>query len=108
MDIGAISLDFEAVPQVDSSDEVAEPIPDAFSGDFSNLLKVDVKSPQDNSPASPANHEASTDVATKLELAAAYIDMADKEGALELLTEALNEGSPEQRERAQALIDSLA
>ena len=108
MDIGAISLDFEAVPQVDSSDEVAEPIPDAFSGDFSNLLKVDVKSPQDNSPASPANHEASTDVATKLELAAAYIDMADKEGALELLTEALNEGSPQQRQRAQTLIDSLA
>ncbi len=32
-------------------------------------------------------------VTTKLELAVAYIDMADKEGALELLNEVLQEGN---------------
>ena len=50
----------------------------------------------------------SAEVATKLELAIAYIDMSDKKGARKLLAEALEEGGPQQRERAQALIDSLA
>ena len=67
-----------------------------------NQTPIQSKQKKSSSSADSAN------VATKLELASAYIDMADKEGALELLTEALNEGSPEQRERAQALIDSLA
>jgi FimV-like protein len=38
----------------------------------------------------------------------AYIDMADKEGALELLNEVLQEGSSAQRDRAQVLINSLS
>jgi pilus assembly protein FimV len=98
-------------------------IPDAFNGDFSNLLKVDIKphtttsAPKQTAPKKApsnvgnkktSNNDESSDVATKLELAIAYIDMADKEGALELLAEALIEGGPQQRERAQSLIDSLA
>ena len=49
----------------------------------------------------------SADVDTKLDLVAAYMDMGDTEGARELLEEVLREGGPQQRERAQGLLDSL-
>jgi len=45
---------------------------------------------------------------TKLDLAHAYIDMGDPEGARGILEEVLQEGSEEQQHRAQSLIDSLA
>lgn len=45
---------------------------------------------------------------TKLDLAHAYIDMGDPEGARGILEEVLNEGSEEQQHRAQSLIDRLA
>jgi pilus assembly protein FimV len=124
MDLTEISFDFEALPSLDASALQAAPIPDAFNGDFSNMLKIDAKpksvksatqastqkskSVNKTSKESKASHEESADVATKLELAAAYIDMEDKEGALALLAEAVKEGGPEQRARAQALIESLS
>ena len=46
-------------------------------------------------------------VNTKLDLATAYSDMGDKEGARELLEEVLKEGGPQQRERAQQMLNSL-
>lgn len=113
IDLKGIDLNFESIPQFSDTPVNVNPIPDAFSGDFSNLLKVDIV-PQSTAPSlklvkeTKADVEESADVATKLELAVAYIDMADKEGALELLGEALKEGGPLQRKRAQALIDSLA
>ena len=113
VDLSGIDLRFEATPKSEVSEVIATPIPDAFNGDFSNLLKVDIKTQQREPKSSPAKslHQVmegeSADVATKLELAVAYIDMADKKGARKLLTEALKEGGPKQRERAQALIDSL-
>jgi len=47
------------------------------------------------------------EVATKLELAQAYEEMGDREGARELLTEVLNEGSTSQREMAKSRLDQL-
>lgn len=49
----------------------------------------------------------SADVDTKLDLVTAYMDMGDTEGARELLEEVLQEGGPQQRERARNLLDSL-
>ena len=48
------------------------------------------------------------DVDIKLDLVAAYIDMDDKEGARELLDEVIKEGGPQQRQRAEQLLASLA
>jgi len=45
---------------------------------------------------------------TKLDLARAYIDMDDKDGAREILSEVLEEGSDEQRKEATKLMDSLS
>lgn len=45
---------------------------------------------------------------TKLDLAAAYIDMDDSEGASSILNEVLLEGNDEQKKRAHSLLDSLS
>ncbi|MBE0483032.1 MAG: hypothetical protein IBX52_05970 [Bacterioplanes sp.] len=46
--------------------------------------------------------------ATKLDLARAYIDMEDADGARELLQEVLQEGSDQQKQEARGLMDDLA
>jgi pilus assembly protein FimV len=46
-------------------------------------------------------------VSTKLELAKAYLEIGDKDGAREILTEVAKEGSAAQKEEAQKLIASL-
>jgi pilus assembly protein FimV len=45
--------------------------------------------------------------ATKLDLARAYLDMEDSEGAKELLQEVVTEGSDQQKQDARALMDSI-
>jgi pilus assembly protein FimV len=58
-------------------------------------------------PSSGAIAAESPEVDTKLDLVTAYMDMGDNEGARELLDEVLSEGGPQQRARAQAIINSL-
>jgi pilus assembly protein FimV len=65
-------------------------------------------------PAAPASNAAPVELAdsnetdTKLELARAYQDMGDTEGALDLLREIVAESSGEQKVAAQALIEELS
>lgn len=48
------------------------------------------------------------DVATtKLDLARAYIDMGDEDGARDILNEVLSEGNSEQQQQAQTMLDDL-
>lgn len=47
------------------------------------------------------------EAATKLDLARAYIDMGDKDGARDILQEVLDEGGDEQKREAKGLLDSL-
>jgi pilus assembly protein FimV len=56
---------------------------------------------------SPLDPQTMTEVGTKLDLARAYIDMGDPEGARSILEEVLDEGDPNQRREAQGLIDVL-
>jgi pilus assembly protein FimV len=48
-----------------------------------------------------------SEVGTKLDLARAYIDMGDPEGARSILEEVLKEGSPGQRKQAEKLLGGL-
>ena len=48
-----------------------------------------------------------TDVGTKLDLARAYVDMGDQDGARAILDEVLAEGDSTQHNEAQEIIDSL-
>ena len=47
------------------------------------------------------------EVATKLDLAKAYEEMGDLEGARELLNEVLKEGDATQKEKAQAILGKI-
>jgi pilus assembly protein FimV len=49
-----------------------------------------------------------TEVGTKLDLARAYIDMGDPDGARSILNEVLEEGDPGQRQEARQLLAELA
>ena len=47
-----------------------------------------------------------SEVGTKLDLARAYMDMGDPDGARSILEEVLAEGNPNQKQEAQRLMDS--
>lgn len=49
----------------------------------------------------------SDEISTKLDLARAYIEMEDKEGARDILDEVLQEGTAEQKSQAEALIQQM-
>jgi len=52
--------------------------------------------------------DSADEVTTKLDLARAYIDMGDPEGARSILTEVMEEGSDEQKREADTIISQLA
>jgi pilus assembly protein FimV len=59
-------------------------------------------------PAAAPEGGAGDDIATKLELAKAYEEMGDKEGARELLGEVIKEGNAEQQAKAQSMLSKLS
>jgi pilus assembly protein FimV len=63
--------------------------------------------PTGTEEVSPLDPQTMTEVGTKLDLARAYIDMGDPEGARSILEEVLDEGDPGQRREAQTLMDVL-
>lgn len=93
-----LSLDADVAPVV-----AAESVADASVMDF------DLGSGEAGTSVEMAGQGEVDDpeVATKLELAQAYEEMGDREGARELLNEVLNEGSAAQRAAAQARLDQL-
>jgi pilus assembly protein FimV len=54
-----------------------------------------------------ADPQTLTEVGTKLDLARAYIDMGDPDGARSILEEVLSEGDSSQRDEAQSLIEAI-
>lgn len=95
------------IPQIDEiADQRIEPvIPE--NPDFSTEGEIDL----DELAAAEDEFDflAGTDeCATKLDLARAYIDMDDFDGARELLQEVMQEGSDQQKTDARSLIDSLS
>ncbi|MGX5202206.1 FimV/HubP family polar landmark protein [Aliikangiella sp. IMCC44632] len=79
----------------DDSDEISLDLDDDefdIDGDESNFDEEDDES-------------AGDEIGTKLDLARAYIDMGDSEGAKEILAEVVAEGDETQKQEAQALLD---
>ncbi len=97
-----------AVPTMDRDDySVSKPVVERPEIDAPELLHYQFDElPEAPRPASsPVLGEDA--VATKLDLARAYIDMGDSDGARAMLQEVLAEGSGAQQGEAQRLIDSL-
>jgi pilus assembly protein FimV len=80
--------------------DVGESIEEADEGSTRLMVSDD---------ASDDLHDARTmtEVGTKLDLARAYVDMGDPEGARSILDEVLDEGDEAQKQQAQQLLDSL-
>ena len=93
-DLGTVKLDSPPLmPKMDA------PAPLDLGG-----ISLELDSPSATSTASPDDNP---EAATKLELALAYQDMGDRDGARELLAEVLNEGSAGQKAAAQARLAQL-
>jgi len=81
-----------------SGSEAPKATAPAASGGGLDLADLSLDSP---------SGEAGEGVGTKLELAKAYLEIGDKDGAREILQEVAKEGSSAQREEAKKLISSL-
>ena len=95
----ALDFDFDLGASESASFEQAAPPLDLSS------INLDLNEPI--APIASGNADSSAEVATKLELAHAYEEMGDHEGARELLQEVLAEGSPAQQETARSKLAQL-
>lgn len=71
------------------------------------MHELDVGDVQDDLDFDLSGFDEVDEAETKLDLAAAYVDMGDPDGARGILQEVLSEGTDEQKQRAQDLLDSL-
>jgi pilus assembly protein FimV len=117
---GGVDLDLDDLTQaLHGADTVEQPRAGTFSRDVfgggETPLDIDIgrdlsggdDEPTGTEEVSPLDPQTMTEVGTKLDLARAYIDMGDPEGARSILEEVLDEGDSNQRREAQGLIDVL-
>ena len=106
-DVGGNLLDFDFdLGEPAKAKTGATPVID-LAGINLDLNEVQPAAPAE-APAAPEAAEIAQETATKLELAHAYEEMGDKEGARELLQEVLKEGDAAQQEQARAMLAKLA
>jgi pilus assembly protein FimV len=98
-------FDLDAPATSSSALPIKEPTVD-FSGINLDLVTSSVPSPDATAEPAVADGD-NADVTTKLELAQAYEEMGDREGARELLEEVIQEGSAHQQELARAKLATL-
>ena len=97
------SLDFNLDMPADETADVSLDF-DTGSADEGSLdLNLDAADTADAD-----DMDGSDEVGTKLDLAKAYIDMGDPEGARSILDEVMDEGSSTQKEEAQGLLGQIA
>jgi len=112
-DTNVIDFNLE-LPKVEPAEVSSAPAPQSgadagldFKLDFGNInLNLD-----EETPATTAGGEKDAhwhDVQQKFDLAKAYEEMGDKEGAREVLQEVLGEGDREQQAQAKKLLEALA
>jgi pilus assembly protein FimV len=115
-DSGGIDFDFDLgttdsaapAPLPDMSIDIPAAGPAPAPLDLGGI-SLDLDTPAPSAAAEPAGADTpdNPEVVTKLELANAYAEMGDKDGARELYQEALAEGSPAQQKVARAKLDSI-
>ena len=121
---GAVELELEPEPEVDLdmgdldlgeidlsadlTDDSAEVSLDMPEEGF-DLGGTDLASDEDDEPIDISTLPDDLDeVNTKLDLARAYIDMGDGDGAASILREVIEEGAGEQKQAAESLLEKIA
>ena len=121
IDSNAIDFDFDLatpdaagpapLPEISPERPASAPPASGASGfDLGGIsLELDTPAASTGAESAPPAGEMpdNPEVATKIELAMAYEEMGDREGARELFQEALAEGSPAQQQAVRARLDSL-
>jgi pilus assembly protein FimV len=101
----AMGLDFPSAPPAPApkveAAKPSEPLPDLAAS-------LDLPALQGLSDADDEQYSGSAEMATKLDLAIAYQEIGDKEGARELLEEVIKAGNAEQIDKARSLLTKLA
>jgi pilus assembly protein FimV len=102
--VSDLKLDFDLeLEQEPAGTSVSEP----FAETTDLVLDFPDETSETSTQAVPTQPE-NPEVATKLELAVAYEEMGDIEGARELLNEVVNEGSESQQAQARAKLNQLS
>ncbi len=101
----------DAVPELESpeTEEVKEDTSVASESSSLDSLEFDLP---DIDPEAADDSDldflsSADEISTKLDLAAAYVDMGDVSGAKEILDEVLSEGNDEQKSQANSLLEKL-
>ena len=73
-----------------------------------DLEGLDLGSDEELEPAGDGELTDLDEVSTKLDLARAYLDMGDPDGARSILDEVIEEGSDDQKNEAQEILQKIA
>jgi pilus assembly protein FimV len=95
----------DTLSPADAGEQASETLPELDLGGISLNLEEPATPSASEAPA--ALDDASSEAATKLDLARAYVEMGDKEGAKEILEEVQREGNAQQQADANRLLASL-
>ena len=120
-DLGDLDFDFELTESESSEDTDGKPVSENeldISDDFNlELGDLDFDMIDDDSPDDAAADtldiddsepdETEGDMDTKIDLAKAYIEMGDADGARNMLNEVISQGDDNQKQQAQDLLDSI-
>ncbi len=102
-DLSVLDSDLES-----ASTQTNEPsAPLSLDVEDSNVVNDELTPALDLETVDPDSQISEADVATKLDLARAYVDMGDEEGARSILEEVLVEGSAQQKTDAESLMTEL-
>lgn len=113
-DSSLLDFDFELDERADENVTATRPFSPALNlSDIDLDLKkpdrTEIELPDAGPPTEPPlDLDLQQEVATKLELARAYEEMGDKDGARELVEEVLREGSGRQKDDARAILARLS
>ncbi len=113
IDLGG-NVDFDAVTEANKDGPAIDPASLTLDiGSELDLSSANTPEPQvdfdvDATDAGDLDIGGGDEVGTKLDLAKAYIDMGDPEGARSILDEVLDEGNEAQKSEAQQLIQQIA
>jgi len=105
-DINQISLEAEGASKAEPVFDLTSSAPAMPELDLSSI-SLDLGSPTATAEAGAAKDDKWYDVQTKFDLAKAYQEMGDKEGAREILREVIAEGDTEQKAAAEKVLSTL-
>ena len=103
-----MSMDFAAEVPSNEDDTMSFDLGESFDSGTESMPQPTMDDMAFGAESEDLDIAGGDEVGTKLDLAKAYIDMGDPDGARSILDEVMVEGSASQKQEAQALLDQIA